>query len=336
MWESLPFKSTTTPDSLGTMSDLGSRDQFEATVRSLFTRSQPKNGEELTIEPLPRTSSVFQSSLNSPATRSILYTNVDFAPQKAVEIQSRDQDGSNDSTPADEPLSHISDGLNRNRQQAAVASDRFQAFVADNLGSYAPTFIGKPTQSTIQPGDGSSSSSWTFLHSTLPDTSSPRLQGEVSMESRSTTELEKHLANLPPDDLRYLKDKGKGPLLSILPADNGFAGAFELPPRKLQEDLIDSYFTWINPTLPVIDRTWFLNEFQNNRVPSLLILFAMFTAACKVCSNVALMDKWGTNLESGRHFYTITKVSFRPNVITRSDLNDLSTSGLTRHWIRAR
>ncbi len=84
-------------------------------------------------------------------------------------------------------------------------------------------------------------------------------------------------------------------------------GTFDLPPRQVQEAMVEAYFTWVNPLLPVVNRTLFMRNFRDHKTPSLLLLFAIFTAGSKACSHPELMDKTGTNIESGRRYYKITK-----------------------------
>lgn len=72
--------------------------------------------------------------------------------------------------------------------------------------------------------------------------------------------------------------------------------------------MIDAYFTHVNPALPVIDKDDFLQSFHENTV-SRLLLFAVFTAGCKVCQNPQLLDRNGTKFQSGLRYYKTTQVS---------------------------
>ena len=72
-------------------------------------------------------------------------------------------------------------------------------------------------------------------------------------------------------------------------------GAYLLPPRALCDDLVESYFTWVAPIVPVIDRTSFMARYKSsNNPPSLLLLQAVLLAGSRVCSNPQLMDANGS------------------------------------------
>lgn len=84
--------------------------------------------------------------------------------------------------------------------------------------------------------------------------------------------------------------------LSILDADELEAlknrGAFLLPPRDVCDDLIETYFTKIAPQIPVINRTEFIQHYNNvNDPPPLLLLQVIFLAASRVSKNPALVDR---------------------------------------------
>ncbi|KAH7072088.1 fungal-specific transcription factor domain-containing protein [Paraphoma chrysanthemicola] len=111
------------------------------------------------------------------------------------------------------------------------------------------------------------------------------------MRTRPTLDLELQFASLDAADMDYLKAKG----------------AFDLPPRHLQEDLVEAYFREVNPAAPILNRTQFLRDCQAERITSRLLLFAVFTAAAKACRNPLLLDNKGTNHESARRFYKATK-----------------------------
>lgn len=60
-------------------------------------------------------------------------------------------------------------------------------------------------------------------------------------------------------------------------------GALSLPPWRLCDDLIESYFKWVAPGLPVIDQSRFMKQYRDpNNPPSLLLLQAVFLAGSTV------------------------------------------------------
>ncbi|KAF2095552.1 hypothetical protein NA57DRAFT_44441, partial [Rhizodiscina lignyota] len=162
---------------------------------------------------------------------------------------------------------------------------RFQSYIEDSLGSYAPRF--RAENSLLEPHNhfdvATGPQGLPFEDSHYPI--------EIDMGSRSTIDLEQQVTNLDSADMDYLRAKG----------------AFELPPYNLQEDLVQAYFAEVNPVAPIINRTKFLNEFHNHCVSSRLLLFAVFTAGCKACRNPLLLDHKGTNHQSARRFYKVTK-----------------------------
>lgn len=169
------------------------------------------------------------------------------------------------------------------RTQAPL--DRFEAYIEDTLGLYAPSF----KQVTTNPSPQSD----TDLEGL---TGSRRL--EVEMASRQTVELERHMASLDAADMELLRAKG----------------AFNLPPRDLQEELIHAHFAEVHPTAPVINKSEFLSEFYSNRMPSRLLLFAVLASGSRACRNPALLDDKGTVHSSAQRFYKATKVSLSPRL----------------------
>lgn len=90
--------------------------------------------------------------------------------------------------------------LNHERQKAATALDRFEAFVTDNLGLLAPTFAHTRLPSTELAKDY-------FLNETGSSYTSQSVV-DVQMEGRETFELEKRFGEISPEDIAYLNSKG--------------------------------------------------------------------------------------------------------------------------------
>jgi hypothetical protein len=176
-----------------------------------------------------------------------------------------------------------------------VPLDRFEAYVEDSLGPYAPNF-GHSNHRHQHPSGPTSSD---FISAApgpawpdLRDTGGPLRSVDVDMASRSTLALEHQVTQTDSADMEYLRAKG----------------AFDLPPRALQEDLINAFFDDVHPTAPVIDKAAFLAAFHENRQPSRLLLFAIFTSGSRACRNPALLDRDGTRQGSAQRFYRATKV----------------------------
>ncbi|KAF3767815.1 hypothetical protein M406DRAFT_254930 [Cryphonectria parasitica EP155] len=88
-------------------------------------------------------------------------------------------------------------------------------------------------------------------------------------------------------------------------------GAFLLPPRSLCDELIDSYFKWVHPIVPVINRARFMRQYKDPKdPPSLLLLQAILLAGSRVCSNPQLMDANGSTTPAALTFYKRAKALY--------------------------
>ncbi|KAL7926343.1 fungal-specific transcription factor domain-containing protein [Trichoderma austrokoningii] len=91
-------------------------------------------------------------------------------------------------------------------------------------------------------------------------------------------------------------------------------GAFLLPPRSLCDELIDAYFQWVHPIVPVINRTRFMKQYRDPKnPPSLLLLQAVLLAGSRVCQNAQLMDANGSTTPAALTFYKRAKALYDAN-----------------------
>jgi hypothetical protein len=91
-------------------------------------------------------------------------------------------------------------------------------------------------------------------------------------------------------------------------------GAFLLPPRALCDELVDAYFQWIAPVVPVINRTKFMRRYRDAKnPPSLLLLQAILLAGSRVCNNPQLMDANGSTTPAAMTFYKRAKALYDAN-----------------------
>ncbi|RDA86390.1 hypothetical protein CP533_0300 [Ophiocordyceps camponoti-saundersi (nom. inval.)] len=91
-------------------------------------------------------------------------------------------------------------------------------------------------------------------------------------------------------------------------------GAFLLPPRSLCDELVDAYFKWVHPIVPVIDRMRFLKQYRDpQNPPSLLLLQAVLLAGSRVCTNAQLMDANGSTSPAALTFYKRAKALYDAN-----------------------
>lgn len=91
-------------------------------------------------------------------------------------------------------------------------------------------------------------------------------------------------------------------------------GAFLLPPRSLCDELVEAYFQWIAPIVPVINRNRFMRQYRDPKnPPSLLLLQAVLLAGSRVCSNPQLMDANGSTTPAALTFYKRAKALYDAN-----------------------
>ncbi|KAF7559446.1 hypothetical protein G7046_g4686 [Stylonectria norvegica] len=91
-------------------------------------------------------------------------------------------------------------------------------------------------------------------------------------------------------------------------------GAFLLPPRSLCDELIDAYFNWVHPIVPIINRTRFMRQYRDPKnPPSLLLLQAVLLAGSRVCNNPQLMDANGSTTPAALTFYKRAKALYDAN-----------------------
>ncbi|KAK5111649.1 hypothetical protein LTR62_004754 [Meristemomyces frigidus] len=91
-------------------------------------------------------------------------------------------------------------------------------------------------------------------------------------------------------------------------------GAFLLPPRALCDELVEAYFEWIAPVVPVINRTKFMRRYRDPKnPPSLLLLQAILLAGSRVCNNPQLMDANGSTTPAAMTFYKRAKALYDAN-----------------------
>ena len=91
-------------------------------------------------------------------------------------------------------------------------------------------------------------------------------------------------------------------------------GAFLLPPRALCDELVESYFKWVAPVVPVINRSRFMRRYRDSKnPPSLLLLQAILLAGSRVCTNTQLMDANGSTTPAAMTFYKRAKALYDAN-----------------------
>lgn len=91
-------------------------------------------------------------------------------------------------------------------------------------------------------------------------------------------------------------------------------GAFLLPPRSLCDELVDAFFQWVAPVVPVINRNAFMIRYRDSKnPPSVLLLQAILLAGSRVCTNAQLMDANGSTSPAAMTFYRRAKALYDAN-----------------------
>ncbi|CEP61040.1 uncharacterized protein LALA0_S02e05402g [Lachancea lanzarotensis] len=84
------------------------------------------------------------------------------------------------------------------------------------------------------------------------------------------------------------------------------SGAFLLPSKTICDELVNLYFVWIHPLMPLMDQTGFLKEYESNTC-SIFLLQAVLCVAVKLSNNPQLMDKDGSTDLASNIFYERAK-----------------------------
>lgn len=91
-------------------------------------------------------------------------------------------------------------------------------------------------------------------------------------------------------------------------------GAFLLPPKPLCDELVDAYFKWVAPVVPIINKSRFMRHYRDPKnPPSLLLLQAILLAGSRVCTNQQLMDANGSTTPAAMTFYKRAKALYDAN-----------------------
>jgi hypothetical protein len=105
---------------------------------------------------------------------------------------------------------------------------------------------------------------------------SPETSHEVSNLISQFITLASNQPDYDPNEMKILKVRG----------------AFLLPPREIRDALVDSYFKWIYPYLPVVNKRQFMKQYNDPKnPPPLLLLQSVLFAGARTCNHPAILDK---------------------------------------------
>lgn len=87
-------------------------------------------------------------------------------------------------------------------------------------------------------------------------------------------------------------------------------GAFEVPPRPICDKLLDVFFRWVAPVIPVVNRQDFMQRYQDiNNPPSILLQQAIFLVAARYCAKDN-MEASSTTIPPPKHFFDRAKALY--------------------------
>lgn len=111
--------------------------------------------------------------------------------------------------------------------------------------------------------------------------------------------------------LRRVFEKGAFPRCEADDVCVRAQGAFLLPSAELQDHLIDLYFKYVHPFIPVINRIEFMEEYREDRdKPSLMTRQAIFCVAARLSDHPELIGPSGKSTKSAIVFYRRAKALF--------------------------
>lgn len=88
-------------------------------------------------------------------------------------------------------------------------------------------------------------------------------------------------------------------------------GALSLPPKELCDELVNAYFKWVHPIVPMVNRTRFMKQYRNpDDPPSILLTQAILLAGSRVCSTEMLLDTHGSRIPAATLFYQRAKALY--------------------------
>jgi hypothetical protein len=88
-------------------------------------------------------------------------------------------------------------------------------------------------------------------------------------------------------------------------------GALSLPPKEICDELINAFFTWVAPIVPIINKTSFMKKYRDpNNPPSILLMQAILLAGSRVCPISSLVNSNGSETSSATLFYQRAKALY--------------------------
>lgn len=111
-------------------------------------------------------------------------------------------------------------------------------------------------------------------------------------------------------------------------------GYFDLPPPRVQDGLIRTYFAVVHPTFPILDRVRFAQSYRSQiSPPSIILLQAMFMASATHCPLELLLEAgYKSRHDAKRTFYRRAKGLYDADYETNRIINIQATFLLQMWW----
>ncbi|KAK9489651.1 fungal-specific transcription factor domain-containing protein [Lipomyces doorenjongii] len=140
----------------------------------------------------------------------------------------------------------------------------------------------------------------------------------IRSTSSSTTNGMKPVTSTETNDIGSTRFIGDLDLASHLVAYLDSLNAYDLPPRQDRGGLINVFFEYVHPLMPLLDKATFLRQHEHDECP-ILLLHAVQLAACRHSSARKFI-----HLRSTRHFASLTAAKIRALIYADIDRDKLT------------
>ncbi|KAH7070337.1 fungal-specific transcription factor domain-containing protein [Paraphoma chrysanthemicola] len=133
-----------------------------------------------------------------------------------------------------------------------------------------------------------------------------------------STSFDQYIGRLPHADISYLASKG----------------VFELPPKLVQDELLDAYFLYIHPFLPVLNEEKLRNDYTSGLQATGLLLYRaiMFAATSYLKQSSVVMCGFSSVIEAQTTHFERARLLFDFNV-EAVKINRLQTLLMFSYWV---
>jgi hypothetical protein len=88
-------------------------------------------------------------------------------------------------------------------------------------------------------------------------------------------------------------------------------GALSLPPQELCDELVNAFFTWVAPTVPIINQQSFMKRYRDpKKPPSILLMQTLLLAGSRIFTTEVWMSWNGSSIPHATLFYQRAKALY--------------------------